>query len=94
MCHEEYLISAIDGNAWSASSPDHLIHEETETKEIYEQFLPLNPKLVLSKCNKLVRTLKKKHYHYKDHLINAILGNNLCLHCKSYVKHKEKIENC
>jgi hypothetical protein len=32
-------------------------------------------------------------HHYKDQLINAVQGNNLCLHWKSYRTHTYKMQN-
>jgi hypothetical protein len=32
-------------------------------------------------------------YHYKHHSVSPVEGNNHCLHCKSYLAHKYKMQS-
>jgi hypothetical protein len=56
-------------------------------------FNPVKPKLKVEEFSPYLKEILTLH-HYKDQLVNAVSGNNLCLHWESYEAHKYKTQGC
>jgi hypothetical protein len=58
-------------------------------KEMKVTFCPLKPKLVFMLFKNSVCTSKTLH-HYKDQVVNAVQGNNICLYRETKETHEYK----